>query len=108
MLAFLGGLLVAAVFLLGLFVMVMTLMGAREQRLEKKQQQQAQAEPRVESKPTKVSGALLRQVADREIELEIRNGRVLNAIRLYQEKTGVNAKEARDVVEAWRDRLSAS
>ncbi len=106
MLAFLGGLMVLAVFLLGMFVMVLTFLGAREQRQARRKLEQTQ--PRVESKPTKTSGAVLRQVADREIELEIRNGRVLNAIRLYQEKTGVNAKEARDVVEAWRDRLSAS
>jgi hypothetical protein len=84
----------------------MTFWGAREQR--RAEQLRRTAEPRVELKPTKQSGALLRQVNDSEIELEIRSGRVLNAIRLYQEKTGANAKDARVVVEAWRDRLSAS
>jgi flagellar basal body-associated protein FliL len=107
MLALIGVVLVSGVFLLASVVAVMTFWGAREQR-RAEQQQRRTAEPRVELKPTKQSGALLRQVNDSEIELEIRSGRVLNAIRLYQEKTGANAKDARVVVEAWRDRLSAS
>jgi flagellar basal body-associated protein FliL len=106
MLALIGVVLVVGVFLLASAVAVMTFWGAREQR--RAEQQRRTAEPRVELKPTKQSGALLRQVNDSEIELEIRSGRVLNAIRLYQEKTGANAKDARVVVEAWRDRLSAS
>lgn len=58
--------------------------------------------------PYKHSSGLLRQVKDADIELEIRAGRVLNAIRLYREQTGADVHEARSAVEAWRTRLTAS
>ncbi|MEW6430846.1 MAG: hypothetical protein AB1730_05000 [Myxococcota bacterium] len=53
-------------------------------------------------------GILLRQVADSDIELQIRSGHLLNAIALYREKNGVGLQEARTAVERWRDRLRAS
>lgn len=52
--------------------------------------------------------SLLRQVHDSEIEQQIRSGHLLDAIKLYREKTGVGLKEAKDAVEAWRDRIRAS
>lgn len=52
--------------------------------------------------------ALLRQVNDSEIEAQIRSGHLIDAIKLYREKTGVGLKEAKDAVEAWRDRIRAS
>lgn len=58
--------------------------------------------------PPKSAGPVLRQVEDAEIEAEIRSGNLLNAIKLYREKTGVGLKDAKDAVEAWRDRLRAS
>lgn len=51
---------------------------------------------------------LLRQVSDSEIEAQIRSGHLIDAIKLYREKTGVGLKEAKDAVEAWRDRIRAS
>lgn len=51
---------------------------------------------------------LLRQVTDSEIEAQIRSGHLIDAIKLYREKTGVGLKEAKDAVEAWRDRIRAS
>lgn len=51
---------------------------------------------------------LLRQVNDSEIEAQIRTGHLIDAIRLYREKTGVGLKEAKVAVEAWRDRMRAS
>lgn len=53
-------------------------------------------------------GILLREVADADIELQIRSGHLLNAIALYREKNGVGLQEARTAVERWRDRLRAS
>ena len=52
--------------------------------------------------------SLLRQVNDSEIEQQIRSGHLIDAIKLYREKTGVGLKEAKDAVEAWRDRMRAS
>lgn len=52
--------------------------------------------------------SLLREVNDAEIEQQIRSGHLIDAIKLYREKTGVGLKEARDAVEAWRDRIRAS
>ncbi len=52
--------------------------------------------------------ALLRQVNDSEIEAQIRTGHLIDAIKLYREKNGVGLKEAKDAVEAWRDRMRAS
>lgn len=52
--------------------------------------------------------ALLREVNDSEIEASIRRGALIDAIKLYREKNGVGLKEAKDAVEAWRDRLRAS
>lgn len=51
---------------------------------------------------------LLRDVHDSEIEAQIRTGALVDAITLYREKTGVGLQEAKDAVEAWRDRLRAS
>lgn len=52
--------------------------------------------------------SLLRQVNDSEIEAQIRSGHLIDAIKLYREKTGVGLKEAKDAVAAWRDRMRAS
>ena len=52
--------------------------------------------------------ALIRQVNDSEIEAQIRSGHLIDAIKLYREKNGVGLKEAKDAVEAWRDRIRAS
>lgn len=52
--------------------------------------------------------ALIRQVNDSEIEAQIRSGHMIDAIKLYREKNGVGLKEAKDAVEAWRDRIRAS
>ncbi len=52
--------------------------------------------------------SVLRQVNDSEIEAQIRSGHLIDAIKLYREKTGVGLKEAKDAVEAWRDRIRAS
>lgn len=61
------------------------------------------------SAPTmRKQGILLREVADSDIELQIRSGHLLNAIALYREKNGVGLQEARTAVERWRDRLRAS
>ena len=103
MLGIIGIVFISTVFLFGVVVLVLTLSGAR-----RRPEPFPRAENRPESLPPKQSGALLRQVNDSEIEREIRSGRVLNAIKLYQEKTGANMKEARDAVEAWRERLTAS
>lgn len=65
-------------------------------------------EPGPEALPPKHSSSILRQVSNADIELEIRSGRVFNAIRLYREQTGADAQEARSAVEAWRNRLTAS
>jgi ribosomal protein L7/L12 len=108
MLAAAGIALVLVVFLVGVVVLSMTLLGAREQRLEEQQKKASRAGHDAGALPPKQAGAVLRQVADSEIEQEIRGGRVMNAIKLYQEKTGVGPNEARDVVEAWRERLRAS
>jgi len=58
------------------------------------------------SLPAKSS--LLRQVHDSEIEQQIRSGHLIDAIKLYREKNGVGLKEAKDAVEAWRNRMRAS
>lgn len=52
--------------------------------------------------------SLLRQVNDSEIEAQIRSGYLIDAIKLYRAKNGVGLKEAKDAVEAWRDRMRAS
>lgn len=52
--------------------------------------------------------SVLREVHDAEIEQQIRTGHLIDAIKLYREKTGVGLKEAKDAVEAWRDRIRAS
>lgn len=66
------------------------------------------AEPTPETLPPKHVASVLRQVSDADIELEIRCGRVVNAIRLYREQTGADPQEAKSAVEAWRARLTAS
>ena len=53
-------------------------------------------------------GVMLRQVNDSDIEAQIRTGHMLDAIKLYREKTGVGLKEAKDAVEAMRHRMRAS
>lgn len=58
--------------------------------------------------PPKVAGPVLREVADAEIEQEIRSGNMINAIKLYREKTGAGLQDAKNAVEAWRDRLRMS
>jgi ribosomal protein L7/L12 len=58
--------------------------------------------------PPAQPSALLRQVEDADIEQHIREGYLIDAIKLYREKTGVGVKEARDAVEAWRNRMRAS
>lgn len=52
--------------------------------------------------------SVLREVHDSEIEAQIRSGHLIDAIKLYREKNGVGLKEAKDAVEAWRDRMRAS
>jgi ribosomal protein L7/L12 len=56
--------------------------------------------------PSKAS--LLREVSDADIEAQIRTGQLIDAIKLYREKNGVGLKEAKDAVEAWRDRMRMS
>lgn len=73
---------------------------------EAKEAVEAMEAGRSVSLPAKSS--LLRQVHDSEIEQQIRSGHLLDAIKLYREKTGVGLKEAKDAVEAWRDRIRAS
>lgn len=69
--------------------------------------QQSTAETgRPVSLPPKSS--VLREVNDSEIEQQIRSGHLIDAIKLYREKTGVGLKEAKDAVAAWRDRIRAS
>lgn len=58
--------------------------------------------------PLPAKQLVLREVHDSEIEAQIRSGALLDAITLYREKTGVGLKEAKDAVEAWRNRLRAS
>jgi len=115
MLAALGLTMVLLVFALGMGVLVLTFRGARRSG---QGPQPARREPPPGPLPPKhgrgPSGqgpqprGLVRQVADADIELEIRSGRVVNAIQLYREKTGVGPQEARSAVEAWRSRLTAS
>ncbi|MFT3706262.1 MAG: hypothetical protein QM817_01220 [Archangium sp.] len=57
---------------------------------------------------TRPPGSIIRQVEDAEIEAQIRNGLLIDAIKLYREKNGVGLKEAKDAIEAWRDRMRAS
>jgi ribosomal protein L7/L12 len=64
------------------------------------------SEAKNEVLPAKSS--LLRQVHDSEIESHIRSGHLFDAIKLYREKNGVGLKEAKEAVEAWRNRLRAS
>jgi hypothetical protein len=52
--------------------------------------------------------AVLRQVADSEIEAQIRAGYLIDAVKLYREKTGAGLMEAQSAVEAWRVRMWAS
>jgi ribosomal protein L7/L12 len=58
--------------------------------------------------PLPAKQLVLREVHDSEIEAQIRSGALIDAITLYREKTGVGLKEAKDAVEAWRNRLRAS
>jgi ribosomal protein L7/L12 len=107
MLAALGLSMVLGVFLLGLGVLLLTLRGAWRAKREPARSEQPVPVPPAPL-PAKQSGGLVRQVSDADIELEIRSGRVVNAIQLYREKTGVGPQEARSAVEAWRNRLDAS
>ena len=52
--------------------------------------------------------ALVMKLDESDIQREIREGRLINAIKLYREMTGVGLKEARDAVEALRDRMRMS
>ena len=45
--------------------------------------------------------------ADADIERELRAGNLIGAIKLYRETHGTGLKEAKDAVEAWRDRIGA-
>lgn len=47
-------------------------------------------------------------VREEDITREIRENRLINAIALYREKTGVGLAEAKSAVEAMRDRMRAS
>lgn len=49
-----------------------------------------------------------RQVTDSDIEWQVRTGNLLNAIKLYREKTGVGLREAKVAVEGMRHRMRAS
>jgi hypothetical protein len=105
-LAAIGLALVGGVFLLGLAVLFLTLRGGFQARRAKPTPAPPVLVP--DPLPPKQSAGLVRQVSDADIEREIRSGRVVNAIQLYREKTGVGPQEARSAVEAWRDRLHAS
>jgi hypothetical protein len=85
MVALVGVSMVVLVFALGLFVLVATLRGALRRR-----------------------AGVVRQVADADIERELRAGRAVAALQLYREKTGAGAEEAQRAIEAWRTRLGAS
>jgi hypothetical protein len=50
----------------------------------------------------------MRQVTDGDIEWQLRSGNLLNAIKLYREKTGVGMREAKVAVETMRHRMRAS
>jgi ribosomal protein L7/L12 len=50
----------------------------------------------------------LRMVTDGDIQVHIRTGNLIDAIKLYREKTGVGLREAKTAVEAMRQRMSAS
>jgi ribosomal protein L7/L12 len=52
--------------------------------------------------------ALVMRLDEADIQREIREGRLLNAIKLYQELTGAGLKEAKDAVQALRDRMRMS
>jgi len=52
--------------------------------------------------------ALVMRLDESDIQREIREGRMINAIKLYREMTGVGLKEARDAVQALRDRMRMS
>ena len=101
----------------GLFLLLKGLSRSREQARRARRKVEVrptrriprpEAELRPERLPPKHSSGLMRQVADADIELEIRSGRVFNAIRLYREQTGANAQDAKNAVEAWKSRLTAS
>lgn len=49
--------------------------------------------------------ASTRAISDDEIEVELRAGRLIPAIRLYREKTGAGLGEAKRAIDAWRARL---
>ncbi len=109
MLAAIGIAMVLLVFGLGMGVLVLTFRGAGKVAREEGAAARPPPPPAPGPLPPKhTSGSLVRQVSDADIELEIRSGRVVNAIQLYREKTGVGPQEARTAVEAWRDRLTAS
>jgi ribosomal protein L7/L12 len=107
MLAAIGLSMVLGVFLLGSGVLLLTFRGAWRAKREQARRAVPTPVPPVPL-PAKHSGGLVKQVTDADIELEIRSGRVVNAIQLYREKTGVGPQEARSAVEAWRNRLHAS
>ncbi len=50
----------------------------------------------------------LRMVTDGDIQVHIRTGNLIDAIKLYREKTGVGLREAKSAVEAMRQRMHAS
>ncbi len=49
-----------------------------------------------------------RQVTEQDIRHQLRHGNVIDAIKLYREKTGVGLREAKEAVESIRHRMSAS
>lgn len=58
---------------------------------------------------TAVPGVVpLRVVSDDDIKFHVRSGNLIDAIKLYREKNGVGVREAKDAVEAMRDRMRAS
>ena len=61
---------------------------------------------KVASLPAK--STVLREVQDDEIAAQIRAGLIIDAIKLYRVKTGVGLKEAKEAVEAMRDRMRSS
>jgi ribosomal protein L7/L12 len=65
-------------------------------------------EPRGNLVPPAMSDEPSRQVTDSDIEVQLRTGNILNAIKLYREKTGVGLREAKDAVDTMRHRMRAS
>jgi hypothetical protein len=115
MVAFIGAVLVVLLLSVGVFLLMggrfRTRASARPVITEVPRTPEHRAAPEPpgpEALPPKHPSGLMRQVSDKDIEWEIRSGRVFNAIRLYREQTGADAQEARSAVEAWRNRLTAS